>query len=101
MTVNNGPPTKEELALLYPPLYSWNELKRMIATGSALVPRLRCFGRKADPTVDLSSDLGLLKRHPDLQKRYNLWAQDIVTSHGSIGTMYGLLNASKADRNVK
>jgi len=62
MTVNIGPPTEEELAQLYPPLYSWSELKRMIATG----------------------DLGLLKRHPDLQKRYNLWVKDICVSHVSI-----------------
>lgn len=62
MDTDSGPPTKEELERLYPPLHSWDELKQLIRIG----------------------DLSLLKRHPDLQKRYNLWSNEICALHGSI-----------------
>jgi hypothetical protein len=35
MTAHPGPPTEEELERLYPPLYTWDELKQMISTGLA------------------------------------------------------------------
>lgn len=46
-----GPATSEEMRELYPHMMSFAQLKGCIEYG----------------------DLGLLKRHPDFQKRYHLW----------------------------
>ncbi|KAF9033607.1 hypothetical protein BJ165DRAFT_1515253 [Panaeolus papilionaceus] len=56
------PPTKEELHTLYPAKYTWNQLKMIINSG----------------------DLGLLQRHPDLQKRYEECNRELAKQYGSI-----------------
>ncbi|KZT42676.1 hypothetical protein SISSUDRAFT_1058447 [Sistotremastrum suecicum HHB10207 ss-3] len=54
-------PTHQELLVSYPPQYDWQELKNIIASG----------------------DLGLLKRHRDLQARYDLWSAKVREAKGS------------------
>jgi len=58
----NGPPTREEMRTLYPPLFSFPQLKGCIASG----------------------DLSLLDRHPDLQKRYVSFCDGLKTQYGSV-----------------
>ncbi|KAF8582857.1 hypothetical protein K439DRAFT_1350268 [Ramaria rubella] len=62
VTMQAGPPSRGELAKFYPARYTWPQLKSFMASG----------------------DLGLLKRDPVLQKRYNAWSEDIKKEHGSI-----------------
>lgn len=57
-----GPATNEELRTLYPPLYTFPQLKGFIESG----------------------DLGLLKRHPDLQTRYNTWCAAVKEEYGTL-----------------
>ncbi|KAJ6585328.1 hypothetical protein B0H19DRAFT_418886 [Mycena capillaripes] len=59
--LRSGPPTREELLVHYPAKFTWNELKTFVNSG----------------------DLGLLKRDPKLQKRYNLWIVGIKEKYGS------------------
>ncbi|CAG7846092.1 SubName: Full=Related to prenylcysteine oxidase {ECO:0000313/EMBL:CCA66843.1} [Serendipita indica DSM 11827] len=61
-----GPATNEELRTLYPPLYTFPQLKGFIESG----------------------DLGLLKRHPDLQTRYNTWCAAVKEEYGTLGMDY-------------
>ncbi|KAF9525517.1 hypothetical protein CPB83DRAFT_545845 [Crepidotus variabilis] len=60
--LRTGPPTKEELAVHYPPKFTWEQLKTFVNSG----------------------DLGLLKRDKQLQKRYNEWSVGIVKEYGSM-----------------
>ncbi|KAG8751743.1 hypothetical protein FRC14_007635 [Serendipita sp. 396] len=57
-----GPATEEEMRNLYPPLYTFPQLKGFIESG----------------------DLGLLKRHPDFQKRYNTWCDAVKEEYGTL-----------------
>ncbi|KAJ3513495.1 hypothetical protein NLJ89_g2917 [Agrocybe chaxingu] len=60
--LRNGPPTREELLVHYPPKFTWNQLKTFVNSG----------------------DLGLLKRDRKLQKRYDEWVVGIVAEYGSV-----------------
>ncbi|TFK27648.1 hypothetical protein FA15DRAFT_585873 [Coprinopsis marcescibilis] len=56
------PPTKQELIEHYPANFTWHQLKLFTNSG----------------------DLGLLKRHIELQKRYNTWSAGVVEKYGSV-----------------
>jgi len=60
--LRTGPPTRQELIDHYPAKFTWEDLKTFINSG----------------------DLGLLKRHCELQKRYDAWIVGIVQSYGSV-----------------
>lgn len=55
-------PSRDEIARLYPPRWSFLELKQFINSG----------------------DLGLLKRHPDLQVRCDAWYDLVRAEHGTL-----------------
>ncbi|KIY46678.1 hypothetical protein FISHEDRAFT_46868 [Fistulina hepatica ATCC 64428] len=57
-----GPPTREELISLYPPRFTWLQLKTFVSSG----------------------DLGLLKRDKALQRRYEAWSKYIKAEYGSV-----------------
>ncbi|KAJ3764410.1 hypothetical protein EV360DRAFT_91298 [Lentinula raphanica] len=60
--LGTGPPTREELLAYYPPRFTWEQIKTFINSG----------------------DLGLLKRHKQLQTRYMAWTAGIKQEHGSM-----------------
>ncbi|KDQ20862.1 hypothetical protein BOTBODRAFT_26884 [Botryobasidium botryosum FD-172 SS1] len=55
-------PTRADVIRLNPASCSWDELKAQVDSG----------------------DLGVLGRHPDFQKLYDVWCQDVKAKHGSI-----------------
>jgi len=59
-----GFPTMEEIAAIGPPLFTWDELMDIAGGG----------------------DLGLLKRHPGLQQRYDGWTNGIKARYGKMET---------------
>nr|GAT49301.1 predicted protein [Mycena chlorophos] len=60
--LGTGPPTREELEAHYPSQFTWDQLRAYIDSG----------------------DLGLLKRHKALQRRYDLWVATMKVEHGSM-----------------
>ncbi|KAJ3548359.1 hypothetical protein NMY22_g1294 [Coprinellus aureogranulatus] len=60
--LREGPPTREELLVHYPPKFTWKQLKTFVNSG----------------------DLGLLKRDKALQVRYDEWAVGIRAQYGSM-----------------
>ncbi|KAJ3533542.1 hypothetical protein NMY22_g7293 [Coprinellus aureogranulatus] len=60
--LRQGPPTREELLVHYPPKFTWKQLKTFVNSG----------------------DLGLLKRDKALQVRYDEWAVGIRAQYGSM-----------------
>jgi len=60
--IGEGPPTREQLLVHYPPKFTWQQLRVFINSG----------------------DLGLLKRDRSLQKRYDTWAVGIRAEYGSM-----------------
>lgn len=79
----NGPPTREEMRTLYPPLFSFPQLKGFIASGLAGPPETP--SESPLMIAHMYRDLSLLERHPDLQKRYEGFCNALKTQHGSVG----------------
>ncbi|KZT55875.1 hypothetical protein CALCODRAFT_484410 [Calocera cornea HHB12733] len=64
MVAHDGLPTDAEIAALGPPLFTWEELMDIVDGG----------------------DLGLLKRQPALQRRYDEWTKGTKARYGTIET---------------
>ncbi|KZO94299.1 hypothetical protein CALVIDRAFT_565667 [Calocera viscosa TUFC12733] len=64
MVAHDGFPTDEEIAAIGPPLFTWDELMDI------------CDG----------GNLGLLRRQPALQKRYDEWTKNTKARYGKIET---------------
>ncbi|EJD52295.1 hypothetical protein AURDEDRAFT_111680 [Auricularia subglabra TFB-10046 SS5] len=57
-------PARDEIAREYPNAYTWLQLRQFVDSG----------------------DLGLLKRHPALQTRYDAWCDRVRALHGDLPT---------------
>ncbi|EJT99700.1 hypothetical protein DACRYDRAFT_117884 [Dacryopinax primogenitus] len=62
MVAEEGLPTASEIAAIGPPMFTWEELMDIVDGG----------------------DLGLLKRQPALQRRYDEWTKGMKARHGTI-----------------
>ncbi|KZV73643.1 hypothetical protein PENSPDRAFT_574155 [Peniophora sp. CONT] len=60
--IGEGPPTREQLLVHYPPKFTWQQLRTFVNSG----------------------DLGMLKRDRTLQRRYDEWAKGVKAEYGSM-----------------
>ncbi|TIB75877.1 hypothetical protein E3Q23_02122 [Wallemia mellicola] len=61
----------------YPTLFSWEDLTEIISSGCVIITLIYDY-------LNVHSDLGKLRRHPDHQEAYDQWRSKIIAAHGSI-----------------